>query len=1288
MSGSVIPSVLVSLLQATSPAASTPETGPSLLWSAEHAALMDGVDIEAEIPGLPPMGEAKTPLLAAVDRVAARSQEPVRTRGLLLMRMKYGIECYAPNMTPEEFEITLARTLLLPAAQVGRGLRFESALSVWAGEATLGPAGRATRASLTYSFPPDGITWFGDGPGPEPGADDPNQLNFILTAAFGHVDIGREWIRQGVAAWRKSGGLEFREVGDAGIPHDQVSTRRASVGDLRWGGILMDTGTSPGTLAANAFPSFGGDMTINLVKFTPSQFLSPDNAYRYLRNVMAHEIGHGLGYGHQVPCDDTKLMEPSLSLNFDVLQPDDRRAAGSNYGDRYAGNHTAATAHDFGVLTRPNPPHIALVERGLSTAGDAGFTNLTDEDWFRFTLSSPQVVSVAVTPTGGYYFTGNQQVRYDANGDPIPCAGDTAQLRGEEVANLSLEVRDAAGTTVLGAANANPRGQGESVIVSLPAGEYMVRVQDVGPTFHDDVQLYTLNITPGLALPKPYAIAGLHKRIQAGALCQFVGDANSESNTGGPLIYMWDLNGDGSYDIVAPRPQYVYLQSQGIVPVTLMVIDPVSSLTDTDTIMVTVVGQPPVVSSAAPSSLLRYRSYPLVITGTNFFGVTASSEIALSGDGLTITGTPQVSANGQQITGLSVAVSGQATPGPRDVTVTTPSGMHTLTDGLTVGIAQPVFTSITPSSLQPGQSAQVTIVGTDLQNTSSVVVSGTGVSVSGTPTVNAQGDRITGLTFVIAPGAAVGTRNVQVTTPGGTATGNGAFRVVSTNDLCANAIDVSASGVFTGTLAGALSDAGASCGGSGQPDLWYRYTNGDCPATLTVSTCGTHDTVAQDIGVDTVLALFSGCGGTELACNDNAAGDPCGTLDNGLLRDALITRDLQPQESVLIRLSKTAASPATLFTLRVSASTPSSFCSGAIPVTAGQTTFEGACAQAGGARWCNSTVSAPGRWFAYTATCTGPVALSMCGGSEALLSVFTGNCASLTCLASAHMLGLESCPEFNTTPLTFQATAGTTYLIAYTQFSASALDRHTLKITPGPGNAVCDNALPAFDGRAFSTSCSLDFSGAPCGPLTGRISPAAWFSYTAQCTGTVTMSTCGADFNTILSVYTGGCAGLTSVACNDNAALCATTPNASSVQFQAVAGNRYLVRVGGVGGQTGSGTLSISCDVPLGACCSGSACLQTTPEACTASGYVFKGLGEICTPSTCCAADFNASGAVTVQDIFDYLAAYFAGCTAPGVPSASCPRSADFNGSGGGGSSGITVQDIFDYLAAYFAGCT
>lgn len=54
-----------------------------------------------------------------------------------------------------------------------------------------------------------------------------------------------------------------------------------------------------------------------------------------------------------------------------------------------------------------------------------------------------------------------------------------------------------------------------------------------------------------------------------------------------------------------------------------------------------------------------------------------------------------------------------------------------------------------------------------------------------------------------------------------------------------------------------------------------------------------------------------------------------------------------------------------------------------------------------------------------------------------------------------------------------------------------------------------------------------------------------------------------------------------------------------------------------------------------------------------------------------CVADFNSVGGVTVQDVFDFLAAWFGGD----------PR-ANINLTGG-----ITVQDIFDYLGLWFAGC-
>lgn len=53
-----------------------------------------------------------------------------------------------------------------------------------------------------------------------------------------------------------------------------------------------------------------------------------------------------------------------------------------------------------------------------------------------------------------------------------------------------------------------------------------------------------------------------------------------------------------------------------------------------------------------------------------------------------------------------------------------------------------------------------------------------------------------------------------------------------------------------------------------------------------------------------------------------------------------------------------------------------------------------------------------------------------------------------------------------------------------------------------------------------------------------------------------------------------------------------------------------------------------------------------------------------------CPVNFNGAGGVTIEDVFDFLAAWFAG-----------DSRADFNGAG------LSVQDVFDFIAAWFEGC-
>jgi hypothetical protein len=94
---------------------------------------------------------------------------------------------------------------------------------------------------------------------------------------------------------------------------------------------------------------------------------------------------------------------------------------------------------------------------------------------------------------------------------------------------------------------------------------------------------------------------------------------------------------------------------------------------------------------------------------------------------------------------------------------------------------------------------------------------------------------------------------------------------------------------------------------------------------------------------------------------------------------------------------------------------------------------------------------------------------------------------------------------------------------------------------------------------------------------------------------------------------------------------------------------------------------------PPGACCAQTHC-TIADDAASCVGQ-FMGAATACGPSqnptTCCPANFNHTSGVSVQDIFDFLAAYFSGAAG-----------GDFNGNGL-----VSVQDIFDFLSAYFAGC-
>ena len=128
-----------------------------------------------------------------------------------------------------------------------------------------------------------------------------------------------------------------------------------------------------------------------------------------------------------------------------------------------------------------------------------------------------------------------------------------------------------------------------------------------------------------------------------------------------------------------------------------------------------------------------------------------------------------------------------------------------------------------------------------------------------------------------------------------------------------------------------------------------------------------------------------------------------------------------------------------------------------------------------------------------------------------------------------------------------------------------------------------------------------------------------------------------------------------------------------------VQGSTDCANAGGTAQASGSTCSPNTCPVASGTCCRGSTCVTgVAASACTGSDTLYISGGATCNATgnhktPCCEADFNHVGGVTVQDIFDFLSAWFAKNPIANITS---------NGSGA-----PTVQSIFDFLSAWFSKC-
>lgn len=338
--------------------------------------------------------------------------------------------------------------------------------------------------TLTWSLVPDGVEI------PLNDVDAPNKLFERMEELF--PDQQELWIQRIQEAFDRWGHLTSTQYvyvhapgqpWDDGAPWDTSGS--ATRGDIRiW---MANIDGSSGVLAFNFFPGDGrgGDMVIDASETWHGG--GNNMEHRFLRNVVMHEHGHGLGIRHVCPAlfaTNGRLMEPYLNVAFDGPRHDDIRAAQFLYGDAFEYNNTPALAHDLGIMPL-----------GVSTptdpGGDVPFGSLAsiqrnaDIDFYRFTLAGPRTVTVTCEPLGFSYDSSSQSFNGSCNSGNI--------IDSLNVANLSLRIQSLDQTTLAAGAGL-PAGQTEVAgPIELAAGSYLIRVDEVGSP--QTVQMYGLQIS-------------------------------------------------------------------------------------------------------------------------------------------------------------------------------------------------------------------------------------------------------------------------------------------------------------------------------------------------------------------------------------------------------------------------------------------------------------------------------------------------------------------------------------------------------------------------------------------------------------------------------------------------------------------------------------------------------------------------------------------------------------------------------------------------------------------------
>ncbi len=361
-----------------------------------------------------------------------------------------------------------------------------------------GPSGLGNPAVLTWSVVPNGTAMPG-GLG-EP-ATPSNLISFLDTIHHGGASLGgadltqRSWfplVESSFERWDQVSGVTFNhEPNDDGA---RVTNFNRGIlgrrGDHRISGHSIDGQTSPTFLAYNFFPD-NADMVIDTDEV--NRWGNPDGNFIRFRNMMMHEIGHGLGLNHLISSNANFLMEPFLATAFDGPQLDDILGIHRLYGDANeegSGNDQYHTATSLGRFWPGQSKSIGTdAADAVVDFSDTDFVSIDDNsdvDFFRFSILTPSIVDLGLTPLGPSYLEG-------------PQGGSQSVLNTAALSDLSLTLWDRDGSSILATSDANGLGVEEeinSLFLSRP-GDYYISVSGA----QNAAQFYELDLDVNLPIP-------------------------------------------------------------------------------------------------------------------------------------------------------------------------------------------------------------------------------------------------------------------------------------------------------------------------------------------------------------------------------------------------------------------------------------------------------------------------------------------------------------------------------------------------------------------------------------------------------------------------------------------------------------------------------------------------------------------------------------------------------------------------------------------------------------------